>query len=76
MNGAVNKSKINCEWCCKKANINCEWSCFLTIGLQRDDGGEGDEDDQEKTTARSVPGGSDNNANLQKYVFFLSAICV
>ena len=36
-----------------------EYGCLSTIGLQRDEGDD-DDGDEEKTTVRSVPDGSDN----------------
>ena len=43
-------------WVALLKSLEC--GCLSTIGLQRDD----DDGDDEKTTVRSVPDGSDNNA--------------
>ena len=48
-------------WVALLKSLEC--GCLSTIGLQRDD----DDGDDEKTTVRSVPDGSDNQCGIYHY---------
>ena len=54
-------------WVAMLKSLEC--GCLSTIGLQRD----GDEDDDEKTTVRSVPDGSDKKFTSKETFFVFDA---